>query len=162
MPFSDDRKSSPYCLIRAIFFMKNMEIIDFLNKKIQERFSSNAAVEEIESIIRKQVERKTYELYFKTPLLKDNLEFELIGVKASFYSDYQNITCDREIEIELAYVCKSKLPKDRQEKVLAVKEKYQQYKRLEWNTFKIPLWHTLLYTLEVEEALSGEINLDIS
>lgn len=139
-----------------------METIDFLNKKIQERFSSNAAVKEIESKIRKQVERKTYELYFKTPLLKDNLEFELIGVKASFYSDNQSITCDREIEIELAYVCKSKLSKDRQERVLAVKEKYQQNKWLQWNTFKIPLWHKLIYRLEVEKALSGGINLNIS
>ena len=139
-----------------------MEIIDFLNKKIQERFSCHAAVQEIESEIRKQVERKTYELYFKTPLLSDNLEFELIGVKASFYSDAQSITCDSKIEIELAYVCKSKLPKDKQEKVLAVKEKYQQDKYLEWNTFKIPLWHKLTYSLEIEKALSGNIRLNIS
>lgn len=139
-----------------------MEIIDFLNKKIQERFSCNAAVKEIESEIRKQVERKTYELYLKTPLLMDNLEFELIGVKASFYSDAQSITCDSKIVIKLAYVCKSKLPKDKQEKVLAVKEKYQQNKYLEWNTFKIPLWHELTYWLEIEKALSGNIRLDIS
>ena len=90
------------------------------------------------------------------------MEFELIGVKASFHSNIESITCESKIVINLAYVCKSKLPKDKQEKVLAVKEKYKQDKYLQWNTFKIPLWDELSYSLEIEKALSGNIRLNIS
>ena len=139
-----------------------METIKFLNQKIQERFSSNATVNELEEKIRKQVERKTTELYINTPLFRDNLEFELIGVKSQFWSDSSSVSCNSEIEIELAFICKSQLPKDKRKRVLEVQKKYKENNWLEWNTFKIPLWHKLTYTLEVEKALSGEINLDIS
>ena len=139
-----------------------METIKFLNQKIQERFSSNATVKELEEKIRKQVERKTTELYINTPLFRDNLEFELIGVKSQFWSDSSSVSCNSEIEIELAFICKSQLPKDKRKRVLEVQKKYKENNWLEWNTFKIPLWHQLTYTLEIEKALSGEINLDIS
>ena len=139
-----------------------METIKFLNQKIQERFSSIATVNALEEKIRKQVERKTTELYINTPLFRDNLEFELIGVKARFWSDSSSVSCNSEIEIELAFICKSQLPKDKRKRVLEVQKKYKENNWLEWNTFKIPLWHQLTYTLEIEKALSGEINLDIS
>ena len=139
-----------------------METIKFLNQKIQERFSSIATVNALEEKIRKQVERKTTELYINTPLFRDNLEFELIGVKSQFWSDSSSVSCNSEIEIELAFICKSQLPKDKRKRVLEVQKKYKENNWLEWNTFKIPLWHQLTYTLEIEKALSGEINLDIS
>ena len=129
---------------------------------MQERFSSNVTVKELEEKIRKQVERKTTELYINTSLFRDNLEFELIGVKASYYSDSRDISCNSEIEIELAFICKSQLPKDKRKRVLEVQKKYKESNWLEWNTFKIPLWHKLTYSLEIERALSGDINLDIS
>lgn len=139
-----------------------METIKFLNQKIQERFSSNATVKELEKKIRNQVERKTTKLYSNKTLVRDNLEFELIGVESQFWSDSTSISCDSEIEIELVFICKSQLPKEKRKRVLEVQKKYKETNVLEWNTFKIPLWHKLIYTLEVEKALSGEIYLDIS
>ena len=138
-----------------------METIDYLNKKLQERFSSNAIIKEIELKIKEKIEQKTFELYYKTTLVRDGLEFRLLGVYAYFCSNLTTIESDKKIEIKLAFICISKLSKDKQKRVSSVENNYKKSKFLEWNTFKTPLWHELIYSLDLDQAILGNINLNI-
>lgn len=70
------------------------------------------------------------------------MEFELIGVRANFWTYSDELTI-RDVDINLDYVCISKLPKTKRDKLEEVKEKYKNGKRLERNNYKIPIWHEL-------------------
>ena len=66
-----------------------MELLDFLNKSIQERFIANSTVKAIEAKIIEDIERKIFGIYGSKKIRYENLEFELIGVKVGYstYSD---------------------------------------------------------------------------
>ena len=135
-----------------------MELQNFLIEALKERFKANATVEAIEEKIKSIAEDKTFEKYKSEILIKDGMEFELVGVKASIYTNDSYIKLNT-VDISLAFFCKSKLPKYKKEKLEQAKEKYKKEKRLEWNNYKIPLWTELRYSVELENVLSGNINL---
>jgi hypothetical protein len=137
-----------------------MELQNFLIEALKERFKANATIEAIEEKIKSIAENKTLEKYKSEKLFNDGMEFELIGVKASFYTYDSNIELNK-VNLRLAYFCKSKLPKEKREKLEQVKAKYEKEKHLDWNNYKIPIWKELCYSVELENVLSGNINLSI-
>lgn len=137
-----------------------MELQNFLIEALKERFKANATVEAIEKKIKSIAESKTFEKYKNEKLLNDGMEFELVGVKASFYTYVSELKLNK-VDLTLAYFCKSKLPKKKREKLEQVKLRYEKDKYLEWNNYKIPVWKELCYSVELENVLSGNINLRI-
>ncbi len=135
-----------------------MDLQNFLIEALKERFKANAVVKELEKQIKEIAEQKTFEKYKDKPFFKDNMEFELLGVSASFWP-YPVDTKVRQVHITLAYTCKSKLPKAKRDKLQQVKDNYEKNKRLEWNDYKIPIWHSLDYSVELQSVLDGNINL---
>ena len=93
-------------------------------------------------------------------IFNDDMEFELIGVSASFWTHSSDVGVGN-VHLTLAYTCKSKLPKYKREKLAKVKVKYEESKRLEWTNSKIPTWKELCYSVELKNILSNYINLDI-
>ena len=137
-----------------------MELQNFLIEALKERFKANATVEAVEKKIESIAENKTLEKYKAEKLFNDGMEFELIGVKASFFTYNSDIKINK-VDLRLAYFCKSKLPKEKREKLEQVKAKYEKEKYLDWNNYKIPIWKELCYSVELENILSGNINLRI-
>jgi len=137
-----------------------MEIQNFLIEALKERFRANATVEAIQSKIVKIAENTTFEKYKNQPLFNDEMEFELVGVKASFYTYDSDIKL-RNVDLRLAYFCKSKLPKEKRLKLEEVKSRYEKDKWLDCSNHKIPVWKELNYSVELEKVLSGKINLVI-
>lgn len=137
-----------------------MDLQNFLIEALKERFKANAVIENIEKKIIKIAEQKTLEKYKDKPLFKDDMEFELIGVKARYWTYSKDFEI-REVVISLAYTCKSKLPKAKREKLQQIKDDYKKTRQLKWNNYKIPIWHDLTYNVELKSVLDGEINLVI-
>jgi hypothetical protein len=137
-----------------------MELQNFLIEALKERFKANATVEAIEKKIISIAESKTFEKYKNKKLLNDGMEFELVGVQASFYTYDSDLKINK-VDLSLAFFCKSKLPKEKREKLDRVKLKYEKDKYLEWNNYKIPIWKKLCYSVELENVLSDNINLRI-
>lgn len=137
-----------------------MELQNFLIEALKERFKANATIEAIEEKIKSIAESKTFEKYKNKILLNDGMEFELIGVNSSFYTYCSDIRPKR-VDLNLVFFCKSKLPKKKREKLEQIKLRYKKEKRLEWSNYKIPIWKELCYSVELENVLSGNINLII-
>ena len=135
-----------------------MELQNFLIEALKERFKANATVEAIEREILSIAESKTFEKYKSEILLNDGMEFELVGVKAIYYSFISDIKLNN-VDLKLAFFCKSKLPKEKREKLEQVKLNYEKDKYLEWNNYKKPIWKELCYSVKLEDVLSGNINL---
>lgn len=133
-----------------------MELLDFLNKSIQERFIANSTVEAIEAKIKKDIERKIFRIYESKKIRYENLEFELIGVNVRYSTYSDRITFDNKISVDLDYICVSKLPKDKQQKVEEARKKYKESKYLGWNNLKVQLWHSLHYSLDLKTCLESE------
>jgi hypothetical protein len=138
-----------------------MEIISLLNEQIKKRFLANSAIEAIESKVRFTTKSLILKKYKEKKLLKNGLEFELIGVKVNFNNWRSDSLSVSKIDVELAYFCTSKLPKHKREKLEKVKKYYLENERLEWNNYEIPIWEGLNYTLQLEDVLKGNINLRI-
>ena len=133
-----------------------MELLDFLNKSIQERFIANSTVEAIEAKIKKDIERKIFRIYESKKIHYENLEFELIGVKARYSTYSDTITFDNKISVDLDYICVSKLQKDKQQKVEEARKKYEESRYFGWNNLKVQLWHSLHYSLDLKTCLESE------
>ena len=138
-----------------------MEIESLLNEQLQKRFVANSAIEAIESNVKKMVTDFILKKYKHKRLLRNGLEFELIDVRTDFSHWQANSISISKIEIELAFFCMSKLPKNKKERVEKEKEYYLKNKRMHWNNFTIPLWHDLTYSFELKTFLEGNINLTI-
>lgn len=134
-----------------------MDLQNFLIEALKERFKADSTVKALEKQIEQIAERYTFEKYKGMPLFRDGMEFELIGVEANCWNG--EALKLRDIDIILAYVCKSKLPKAKRDKIEEVKANYKNNKRMEWNNYKIPIWHQLHYSVELKKVLDGEINL---
>ena len=137
---------------------KNMELENFLIEAVKERFKIQASIDAIENKIKYIAERETFKKYNSEILINDGMEFELLGVKANFDTYETDIELE-EVNISLAFFCKSKLPKNKKEHLEKVKEKYRINKHLEYNNYKIPIWKELDYSVKVEDVLSDNINL---
>ncbi len=137
-----------------------MELQKFLIEALQKRFSANATVKAIEKQITEIAEQTTLKKYKDNILFADGLEFELGGVNAQLSHWRDALTLDK-VDLSLAYFCTSKLPKAKRERLQEVKDKYKQKKYMEWNNYKVAIWHELRYTIDIESVLSGNINLKI-
>ena len=137
-----------------------MELQKFLIEALQKRFSANATVKAIEKQITEIAEQTTLKMYKDNILFADGLEFELGGVNARLYHRQEDLTLNK-VDLSLAYFCTSKLPKAKREKLQDVKDKYKEKKYMEWNNYKVAIWHELRYTIDIESVLSGNINLKI-
>ena len=137
-----------------------MNLQNFLIEALKERFKATSTVNAIEKQIEQIAERNTFNKYKGKPLFRDEMEFELIGVRARFWT-YDEPLKLRDVNISLAYVCKSKLPKAKRDKIEAVKANYNTNKHLEWNNYKVAIWHEINYSVELKSVLDGEINLRI-
>ena len=137
-----------------------MELQNFLIEALKERFKANATVEAIVRDIEDIAEEKTFEKYKSQKLFNDGMEFELVGVRASL-NTYKSSIKPNSVYLRLAYFCTSKLPKEKREKLEYVKLKYEENGYLEWNNYKTPIWKELCYNVEIENILSGNINLRI-
>ena len=137
-----------------------MELQNFLIEALKERFKANATVEAIASKIEEIAEEKTFEKYKSKKLFNDGMEFELVGVRAKLYTYYSGIK-PNSVDLRLAYFCTSKLPKEKREKLEQAKSRYEKDKCMEWSNYKKPIWKELCYDVEIENILSGNINLRI-
>ena len=137
-----------------------MELQKFLIEALQKRFSANATVKAIEKQITEIAEQTTLKMYKDNILFADGLEFELGGVNAQLSHWQEELTLNK-VDLSLAYFCTSKLPKAKREKLQDVKDKYKEKKYMEWNNYKVAIWHELRYTIDIESVLSGNINLKI-
>jgi hypothetical protein len=133
-----------------------MDLQNFLTEALKERFKANVIVENIENEIKSIAEFKTFEKYKDKKLFNDGMEFELIGVRAICYIYRLKIS---KVELNLAYLCISKLPKNKRLKMEQQKIKYEKERFFDWCYYKIPLWKILTYSIELENILSGNINL---
>ena len=137
-----------------------MELQNFFIEALKERFKANTIVEAIARDIESIAEEETFEKYKSKKLFNDGMEFELVGVRARL-STYTSGIKLNSVVLKLAYFCTSKLPKEKREKLECVKLKYEENGYLEWNNYKTPIWKELRYDVEIENILSGNINLRI-
>lgn len=137
-----------------------MELQEFLIEALQKRFSANATVKAIEKKITEIAEQTTLKKYKDNILFADGLEFKLGGVNAQLSHWYDVLTLGK-VDLSLGYFCTSKLPKAKRERLQNVKDKYKEKKYMEWNNYKVAIWHELRYIIDIESVLSGNINLKI-
>ena len=143
--------------------MKNLntELQNLLIEALKERFKAHTIVEAIEEKIKSIAINKTFERYKNEILLNDGLEFELIGVTAHFDTYTPSEVETGNVELRLAFFCKSKLPKEKREKLERAKLGYEKNNHLRMDKCKIPIWKELCYDVELENVLYGNINLCI-
>ena len=138
-----------------------MEIVSILNEQIKNRFIANSAIEAINEKVKLITKEFILKKYKEKKFIKNGLEFELIEVLVDFNNWRSDSLSISKIQIELAYFCVSKLPKHKRERLEKAKEYLLKHKRLDWNTYDVPIWTGLNYTLELKDVLEGNINLRI-
>ena len=138
-----------------------MEIVSILNEQIKNRFIANSAIEAIDEKVKSITKEFILKKYKEKKFIKNGLEFELIEVLVDFNNWRSDSLSISKIQIELAYFCISKLPKHKRERLEKAKEYLLKHKRLDWNTYDVPIWTGLNYTLELKDVLEGNINLRI-
>lgn len=138
-----------------------MEIVKLLEESVIERFKKNAIVDGIKSEIIKTIEKKIFDKYSSISVFSNNLEYKLIGVDAIIDDYYSKIQIER-IYIYLKYVCVSKLPKEKDERVKEAIKKYKENKSFPENTYKIALWGSVFYILTISEAINNDIKLNLN
>jgi hypothetical protein len=138
-----------------------MEIISILNEQIKTRFIANSVIEAINEKVKSITNDLILKKYKEKKLLKNGLEFELIGVRVDFNNWQSSALSISKINVELAYFCVSKLPKHKREKLEETKEYFLENKRLHWNNYEVPIWEGLNYTLDLKDILKGNVNLNI-
>jgi len=130
-------------------------LADCLKEEYKIYLTLKALREEVENYVKQSILCK----YKDSILTRDGLEFEFIGVETSF--DVHNYS-QKPVTMHLMYMCKSKLPKDKREKVESIKKDYLEGKYIYNSNLKVPLWHNLYYSITLENAYSGNINLRIA
>ena len=138
-----------------------MEIVSILNEQIKNRFIANSAIEAINEKVKSITKEFILKKYKEKKFIKNGLEFELIEVLVDFNNWRSDSLSISKIQIELAYFCISKLPKHKRERLEKAKEYLLKHKRLDWNTYDVPIWTGLNYSLELKDVLEGNINLRI-
>jgi hypothetical protein len=139
---------------------EEMELKSFLLEALKERFKADTTVRAIEKEIEKVAKNKTFKKYRNVTLVNDGMEFELIDVKARLFT-YDSDIIAREINLQLYFFCKSKLPKRQTEKLKQIKEVYERDGYLPCNYYKKPIAKQLYYSVDLDKIISGEFNLVI-
>ena len=138
-----------------------MEIVSILNEQIKNRFIAHSAIEAINEKVKSITKELVLKKYKEKKFIKNGLEFELIEVIVDFNNWRSDSLSISKVQIELAYFCTSKLPKHKIERLEKAKEYLLKHKRLDWNTYDVPIWIGLNYTLELKDVLEGNVNLRI-
>ena len=139
---------------------EGIELKSFLLEALRERFKANSIVEAIEKEIEIVAKNKTFQKYKNVTLVNDGMEFELIDIKARL-STYRSEIIPNEINLILAFFCKSKLPKRQNERLKQIKEIYERDRYLPCNYYKKPIAKELRYSISIDKIISGEFNLRI-
>jgi hypothetical protein len=130
-----------------------------LTDSLKEKFKLELTIQAITEEIITVAKRNVFEKYKDITITRNDMEFELIGVDASFYSH-----CYFEknpVRISLIYTCKSKLPKDKKEKVESTKADYLKTGCIGVCYLKSPLWYEFDVKLSLEETYKGTFNIEI-
>lgn len=138
-----------------------MKIVKLLEEAVIERFKKNAIVDGIKSEITKTIEKKIFEKYRSISVFSNNLEYKLIGVETTI-DDYYNRIQIESIYVYLKYICVSKLPKEKDERVKEAIKKYNENKSFPENKYKIALWGSVFYILTISEAINNDIKLNLN
>lgn len=138
---------------------EGIELKSFLLEALRERFKAGTTLRAIEKRIESIAEKKTFEKYKNVTLVNDGMEFELTNVKARIFSCSSSIIIEN-IDLSLAFFCKSKLPKIKREKLEKLKETYKKHECI-FDYGKKPIAKQLDYSIELDKIISGEINLRI-
>ena len=138
-----------------------MDLKSLLYDALKDKFKADAVATAVEKLITSKVEEEITQKYKDITLFKDGMEFELFAVEAdcmTFFSNFEK----GDVRTFLFYTCKSKLPKDKLERLEEIKKtyKHRSYFR-DWSSYKRPITHTLMYRISLSEALSGSINLQL-
>lgn len=136
-----------------------MNLKSLLDDALRDHFKAVAVVEKIKMLIESKVEKELTQKYKDVTLSKDGMEFELFAVSADCRVGLSGFE-KRHVQIALHYTCKSKLPKDKRERLEQIKKNYDGSLWLrDWNMYKYPITHTLDYKISIDEAFSGSITL---
>lgn len=139
-----------------------MVLKSLLYDALKDEFKSRAVVEAVKKLIESKVENEVTQKYKDITLFKDEMEFELFAVKAdcrTFLTNFEK----GEVLIILHYTCKSKLPKDKAERLEQIKNNYDHSCSYlgDWSSYKRPITHSLMYDITLSEALSGSFDLQL-
>jgi len=139
-----------------------MELKSLLHEALKDRFKAEAVVEAAKELITSKVEKDITQKYKDVTLFKGGMEFELFAVKAICWTDFPNFDGSI-VRVNLHYTCKSKLPKNKAERLEQIKKNYDHYCSSlgDWSSYKHPITYTLRYELTVGDAISGSINLKL-
>lgn len=140
--------------------MKRLDYLQsILTDSLKEKFKLELTIQAITEEIITVAKRNVFEKYKDMTIIRNDMEFELIGVDASFYS--YNYFEKAPVRISLIYTCKSKLPKDKKEKVENYKAKFLESGCKGVCYLKIPLWYEFDVKLSLEETYKGTFNFEI-
>ena len=137
-----------------------IDIYNFLTSTREKAYEANSVLENLVSKVKKIVELKFFEAYENTTTEHDGKEFKLIGVDVRLYL-YPSSIDTTELTITLAYVCISKLPKAKRERLLDAEKQYYKRKRFPCTTSKDMLYYESDYTTTIKAALQNKPNLII-
>lgn len=146
-----------------ITFIKNiMDLYSLYTKSLAKYQKHLAIIQSLDGAVRDNVKRYYYNKYHGTTIRRDGLEFELLDVTVSFGTTYYDITEIGMVRIRLDFICKSKLPKAKADRVKKAKQFYNKWTLFPANYSKIPLWHDLDYQLSLDQALCSKPDLKIT
>jgi len=131
-----------------------MDIKKVLSESVEKRFQAEATINSLRKKICGIAEYETLKKYKSVNLLLKGMEFELIGVKASF--DFYDIDIPKKVNIQLAYLFISK-----RKRVKEIKDFYANNNRFPFTNSKNPFFEERLYSVDLDKVLNKEINLKI-
>lgn len=135
-----------------------MELKEFYKQAIEDRFKAHATVVAIEKKIENLAKESIFDRYKDETIFKDDLEFELVSVRAAMSGWVDNLHISK-IDIALLYTCKSKLPKSKRERIEMEKKQAKEIGHFGWSAYKTPLWHTFHYSIDIDKIILGNFNL---
>lgn len=135
-----------------------MELKEFYKQAIEDQFKANAVIDAVEKKIEDLAKTVVFNKYKDEIIFKDELEFELFLVIART-NRWRGDLDVREIDISMYYACKSKLPKAKRERVEVEKKNLLDSRFFSCYPYKIPLWHSFNYKIDIDKIILGNFNL---
>lgn len=145
-----------YCWQSKLFVMDFKKL---LSDSREEQLKADHVVEKLVKSICQMAKEKTFKKYEFNKITRNEMQFELLGVKSNFYP----WSADNEkVRIWLIFTICSKLPKERREKLELFKERFKKESYVPWKSyFKTPIWVELFYIVELDDILNDTINLKV-
>ena len=139
-----------------------MSLKKILINAVEKRFEAQSIIYQIEKKIEAMAEQSVIKKYKEETFFKNNLEFELHGVKARLISPGPHSIEEAKIDLNLVFFCKSKLPKTKRELIEKRKKEYENDPTwfYHWSCLKIPLWYNITFTISIDNILSNNFRLD--